>query len=185
MKPYALAIAGLVLLAAPAEAAHWTVDHAKSRLGFSVIWDREPFAGTFKNWTAKIDFDPNDLAHSHVTVTIDIASEQSDEADFDDGLKGALGFQTSKFPQGRFETTRIVRKDGTHYIAEGTLTLRGITKPVTLPFTLTMSGGRAHMKGEAHVIRTDYGIGRKAWAAPFPVAHDVTVSVDLTATTSP
>lgn len=185
MKKYALAIAGLLLLAAPAEAAHWTVDHAKSRIGFSVIWDREPFAGTFRKWNADIDFDPNDLAHSHVAVTIDIASEQSDEADFDQGLKGALGFQVTKFPQGRFETTRITRKDKTHYLAEGTLTLRGISKPVALPFALTIDGGHAHMTGTAGVIRTEFGVGRGLWSAPDPVAHEVTVSVDLTAEKSP
>ena len=181
----ALAPAGLLLtLALPASAAHWTVDRAKSRLGFSVMWDRELFSGTFEKWNADIDFDPDDLAHSHVAVAIDLASEHSNEAQFDEGLKGALGFQTSKFPDGRFKTTRITRKDATHYVAEGMLTLRGITKPVTLPFTLTAAGGVAHMHGEAAVMRTDFGIGRGPWAEPKPVARTVTVSVDLTASES-
>ena len=59
-------------------AAHWTVDAAKSKLGFSVVWSKEPFTGVFRDWKADIDFDPADLAHSHVAVTIETGSEVSD-----------------------------------------------------------------------------------------------------------
>ena len=42
-------------------------------------WSGEPFDATFKSWKANIDFDPNDLAHSSADVTIDLASETSDD----------------------------------------------------------------------------------------------------------
>jgi len=174
----ALAIAG------PADAAQWTVDHARSRLGFSVLWDREPFVGIFGHWDADIEFDPADLQRAHVTVRVDLASEHSDEAEFDEGLKGALGFDVPKFADAQFRATRIDHDGGDRYVAQGTLTLRGITRPLTLPFTLTFTGTSAHMVGQAQVIRTEFGIGQGMWAAPQPVAHQVTVTVDLTATKS-
>ena len=63
-----------------------------------------------------------------------------------------------------------------------TNTIKGISRPVGLPFTLTIAGATAHMVGKAHVTRTDFTVGTNEWAKPDPVALDVTVNVDLTAT---
>lgn len=177
----ALTAAALVA-AGPAFAAHWTVDGARSKLGFTVLWSKEPFTAAFKSWKADIDFDPSDLAHARADVVVALASENSDEPDFDDGLKGAQGFQVSQFPTARFVTTGFTHKAGNDYVAAGRLSIRGVTRDVTLPFTLTLDGPHAHMKGTAEVVRTDFGVGQGMWAAPEPVAHAVTVTIDLFAT---
>jgi polyisoprenoid-binding protein YceI len=171
-----------ILATVPARAAHWTVDYAKSRVGFTVQWSNEPFSGSFARWNADIDFDPADPVHGKAVVTIDLASETSDEPDFDSGLKGAQGFETSKFPVARFASKRFVRKSGNNYLAEGVLSLHGISRDIELPFTLAISGRSAHVTGSAHVLRTDYGLGNGTWSAPSPVSHDVSINVDLTAT---
>lgn len=173
-----------VLAAVPASAAHWTVDMARSKLGFSVSWSNEPFIGVFKSWKADIDFDPADLPHAHAVVIVDLASEMSDAPDSDDGIKGAPGFAVDKFPTARFATTRIRQVADGSYLAEATLTIRGVTKPVSLPFKLAFDGDRVRMTGKAAVDRSDYGVGRGEWAAPTPVSHAVTVAVDLSATKS-
>ena len=52
MKRYGFfLLIALICIASPAGAAHWAVDYAKSRLGFTVQWDRETFAAAFKHWT--------------------------------------------------------------------------------------------------------------------------------------
>ena len=178
----AAAVTLLLLSSAPAMAAHWTVDATKSRLGFTVQWSGEPFVATFKSWKADIDFDAADLVHSHVTATIDLASESSDTPDNDDGLKGPQGFSVSQFPAARFETTSFKHASGDSYVAAGTLALHGVSRPVVLPFKLTISGDTAHMSGKAQVLRTDFGLGQGEWAGTTPVAHEVTINVDLTAT---
>ncbi|MGA7713762.1 MAG: YceI family protein [Rhizomicrobium sp.] len=178
------ALMALGLAAVPASAAHWTVDAAKSKLGFSVSWSNEPFVGVFKSWKADIDFDPADLPHAHAVVVVDLASETSDAPDSDDGIKGAPGFAVDKFPTARFATSRIRQVADGSYLAEGTLTIRGVTKLVTLPFKLAFDGNRVHMTGKAAVDRSDFGVGRGEWAAPTPVSHAVTVTVDLSATKS-
>jgi polyisoprenoid-binding protein YceI len=169
-------------ISAPAFAAHWNVDYTKSRLGFTAQWSGEAFSGTFKRWNADIDFDPADLAHAHVSVTIDLASEASDEPDFDSGLKGAQGFDTLRFPTARFVTKSFTAKSPTSYVTEAVLTIRGISRDITLPFAMTISGRTAHANGTTHVMRTDFGVGQGEWAQPTPVSHDVTVTIDLTAT---
>jgi polyisoprenoid-binding protein YceI len=180
-----LALLSALLVPTPALAAHWNVDYAKSRLGFTVAWSNEPFSAAFKSWKAEINFDPADLQHAGAIVTVDLASEASDEQDFDDGLKGTQGFQTSQFPLARFATKGFVHKSGNNYVATGTLSLRGVSREITLPFTLTIADRTAHMVGTTHVMRTDFGVGQGTWAAPSPVAHDVTVTIDLTAQQGP
>jgi polyisoprenoid-binding protein YceI len=172
----------LVAAGGPACAAHWNVEYAKSRLGFSVQWSNEAFSAAFQRWSADIDFDPADLAHADVSVMIDLASETSDEPDFDSGLKGAQGFQTTQFPAARFVATNFIRKSAESYEARGTLTIRGISRGVILPFSLAITGRTAHMTGTAHVLRSEFGVGQGTWSAPTPVSHDVTVTIDLTAT---
>ena len=182
---YALALLA-VLAATHASAAHWNVDAAKSRLGFTVSWNGQPFVATFKSWKANIVFDPNDLAHSKADVLIDTASEASDDSETDDGVKGAQGFQASQYSTAHFSTVSIAHKSGNDYVAEAKLTIRGITKDVTLPFTLTFSGNSAHMQGAAVVSRADFGVGQGGeFATPSVVAYQVTVKIDLTATKAP
>ncbi|HSC18683.1 MAG TPA: YceI family protein, partial [Rhizomicrobium sp.] len=129
-----------------------------------------------------IDFDPADLAHSRALITIDLASETSSDSETDEGVKGAEGFAVSQFPAATFQATSFTHKAGNQYVANGTLSIKGISRPVTLPFTLTLSGNTAHVVGRAQVVRNDFHVGTGEWEKPEPVAHDVTVTVDLRAT---
>jgi polyisoprenoid-binding protein YceI len=179
---FGIALAASALFAsAPAWAAHWNVEQ-QSKLGFNVIWSAEPLTGAFKRWKADIDFDPADLAHSRVVATIETGSVVTDYPDGDDGLKGALGFASDRFPTAKFEAADFKRLPDGSYIANGRLTIRGISRPLALPFRLAIQGNKAHMTGKTTLLRTDYGVGQGEWAAPQPVAHQVTVTVDLIAT---
>lgn len=169
--------------ALPADAAHWTVDPS-SKLGFSVVWSGEPLNGTFKRWKADVEFDPVDLARSHVVATIDTGSLVTDYPEGDSGLKGEMGFAVGHFPTARFETTAFRKLPDGSFQADGRLTIRGITRPLKLPFKLAIEGNRAHVVGRTTVMRTDFGVGQGEWTAPEPVAHQVTVTLDLTATRS-
>ncbi len=182
MIKLAPALAFLLLCASPAAAQpHWTVDAARSKLGFTVQWSGEPFTATFKTWKADIAFDPADLAHSHASVTISVDSEASDFPDNDEGLRGLQGLNVAKFPMAKFETTRFTHAQGNDYVADATLTLHGMTKHVTLPFTLTITGNTAHMVGKAVLMRPDFGLAEGEFSGEKPIARAVTVNVDLVA----
>jgi polyisoprenoid-binding protein YceI len=182
MMKSALALA-LTLVTTPAFAAqHWIVNRAKSRVGFTVSWSGQPFTGFFRSWKADIEFDPADLTHSHANITIETGSETSGDTETDDGVKGADGFATAQFPTALFRTTAFSHKAGNDYLATGTLSIKDISRPVSLPFTLIMTGNSAHVIGKAQVLRTDFRVGTGEWEKPRPVAHEVTVNIDLTAT---
>jgi polyisoprenoid-binding protein YceI len=176
-----LALLGIVLLASPAAAAHWKVAYSKSKVGFTVSWSGQPFSGSFKSWRADIDFDPADLAHSRAEISIDTGSETSGDAETDEGVKGAEGFQTTEFPTALFRTTSFTHKAGNDYIANGVLSIKGISKSIILPFTLTVSGATAHVVGKAQIVRTDFRVGTGEWAKSDPVSRDVSVNIDLVA----
>jgi len=183
MKHLTGMIGALTLLAAtPASAAHWNVDMAHSKLGFTVSWSKQPFTAVFKSWKADIDFDAANLAASKADVSIAIGSETSEEADFDASVQGGIGFGAAQFPTAHFVTKSFTHKSGNDYVAQGSLTLKGVTQPITLPFTLTINGKTAHMVGSAVVMRNLFNVGTGQWAAPDPVAHEVKVNIDITAT---
>jgi polyisoprenoid-binding protein YceI len=171
-----------LLATAPAFAADWTVDPAKSRLGFSGVQNGAPFQGSFGKWTAEIAFDPAHPEAGHAKVTIDLSSAKTGDVQRDGALPQAEWFDVKQFPTASFEATGFTAKGGDAYEAPGKLTIRGIGKNVVLPFTLAIAGDKAEAKGHLSLIRTGFGVGQGVWATAEWVALDVGVDVDLNAT---
>lgn len=179
-----------VFAATPARAAtQWQIDPAQSRLTFTAQQGAEKFTGGFKNFAVDIMFSADDLAHSKITATIDMAGVYAGSADRDAALPGRDWFNIKDFPQAVFTTNAIspiVGIDGTerveHYFAEGVLTIRGISKPVRLPFTLKREGGKVRAQGEVTIMRNDFGVGQGSFAGDSWVKYGVTIGVDIVAT---
>ncbi len=182
LRPVAVAAATLILSgAAAAQAPSWTVDHDESTLGFIASQGGSPFEGEFGRFEADIDFDPQDLASSRAVVTIDVSSARTGSSDRDQALPTDPWFDAGSFPEARFETTGFRHLGGNEYEAEAELTIKDITRPVTLPFTLVIEGERADADGRLTLSRVDYDVGTGEWAGSGVVAHDVVVVVALTA----
>lgn len=133
----------------------WSVDH----LGFSKYY------GQFVNVSAELTLDPANPAASTLTATIPL----TDVAPNDDGLKRHLQtadfFDTANHPVATFRSTRIVvdPSDPDEATVYGELTLRGVTKPVTMEIDFnqagqTRGGYKAGFDGEATIRRSDFGI---------------------------
>jgi polyisoprenoid-binding protein YceI len=179
----AAAPAGTAPAAAPAASAApaWKVDYAKSKLGFSGAQTGKPFSGQFGKYDAKIALDPNNPAKSTIDVTVDMTSAKTGDKQRDSALPGSDWFKAKQFPTARYVAKMVEKKaDGT-YIAHGDLTIRGVTKHVPLPFTLKIDGKNAIAKGEATLIRTDFGVGQGDFADGTWVGLDVKVTIDIKA----
>ena len=171
----------LIGVAAPAMAAStWRVDPGSS-LGFRGAMSGEAFTGQFKRWSAQIVFDPKALAASKVSVTVDVASAVTGDADRDQAMPTPDWFSAHAFPQASFVTRGFKDLAGGHYQAIGDLTVRGVHKQVVLPFTLNITGDVAKLNGQAQVNRLDFGVGQGRWKTADVVAPTVTVVVALTA----
>ena len=180
----AFLILGLAVLAPPVQAAapaRWTVDPAASKLGFQGKMNGDVFSGTFRRWTAAIAFDPRNLAASKAEVAIDVGSAATGDADRDQAMPTADWFAAQRFPKATFVTTSIKDLGGGKYQASGDLAIRGVHRPVVLPFTLAISGDAARMNGALVLNRTAFGIGQGKWSTKDVVDTSVTVNVALTA----
>ncbi|PZQ40124.1 MAG: cytochrome B, partial [Phenylobacterium zucineum] len=67
------------------------------------------------------------------------------------------------------------------FVADGTLDLRGVKKPLSLPFTLKIDGDTATARGVTTLDRTTFGVGQGEWASTDEIAAKVKVSFNLTA----
>ena len=168
------------LPAAPAmPAARWIVDSA-STLGFTATWSGQPITGTFKQWKAEITFSEDDLAHSSIKVTVDPASASTGDAQRDQTLPTEDWFSTAKFPSAVFAAQHFRRK-GSDFIADGSLTLKGVTRPVQLRFSLKTSGDQAAATGQAPLDRTAFGVGQGDFAGTDQIPAAVVVNVAIKA----
>ena len=170
-----------LLLATPAMAANWAVQADKSHLGFSGTQIGAPFKGSFGKWSAEIAFDPAHPEAGHAKVVIDLASARTGDSQRDTALPQSDWFDVKHFPQATFEAAGFTPKGGDAYEAAGKLTIRGITKDVVLPFTLSIGGDGAAAKGHLALMRTAFGVGQGPWTSGEWVALAVGVDFDLAA----
>jgi polyisoprenoid-binding protein YceI len=93
--------------------------------------------GEFSKMSGKVQLDDADLSKSSVEVTIETASVDTRDEKRDNHLKSADFFDAAKVPAITFKSTKVVAgKDGALTIT-GDLTMRGVTKPVTLEGSIT------------------------------------------------
>lgn len=175
----------ILIVAAPATAAAdppaWDVEPENSRLGFVTSWQAAPIKGEFKVWRADIQFDPDDLAASSVRVEIETGSADTKYADRDTAIKGPEWFAIKAFPLAVFETETIKHVDGDAYEATGNLTVKGVTQPVVLSFTLALQNGHAIMSGEASVSRLEFNVGEGQWRQTNFIKDEVLIEIALQA----
>jgi polyisoprenoid-binding protein YceI len=180
------AIASVALLSAPAAGfaapvPAWTVDKAASSLRFSSSLGGEAFSGAFKQWDADIRFDPANLAGSSVAATVNVASAGTGSTDRDQALPTADFFDAAHFPKATFVAKSFKALGGGRYQAAGVLTLRGVAKPLTLPFTLAITGPQAKMTGAVAINRLAFGVGQNEWKAVTTLPAAVSVTLNLVA----
>ena len=173
----------LALSAGPSWAAApaWRADMAASKLGFTGAMNGQSFNGAFGRWDAQIAFDPRDLATSRVVATIDMNSARTGDQTRDEALPTADWFSAKAFPKATFASRKIAAAGPGRYIAQGDLTIRGVTRPVTLPFALTITGDTAKMTGSVTLDRSAFGVGQGQWKGGEPVSLKVQVNVVVVA----
>jgi polyisoprenoid-binding protein YceI len=167
--------------AAPAAAPVWTVDKAASLITFKATANNVGFDGRIKTWDAQIAFDPKNLKASHAMVTLVMSSVVTGDPTRDQMLPTGDWFDVGKFGKATFDSSNIVQTSPDHYVANGTLTLHGVKRPVALPFTLTIAKDNAKMDGAVTLNRMDFGVGKGQAGGPETVAPQVAVSVRLVA----
>lgn len=172
-----VAVAGQEGASEVSGAANWTVQ--EGTLSITVTQIGSPVTGTFADWQAAIDFDEDprdDGTHGSVEVSVATGSltlgsvtQQATSGDF---------LASGEHPSATYVAE--ILPDGAGYVADGTLSLRGIEMPLRLPFTLAIEGDTAAMTGQVGLDRRDFEMG-PTYPDESSVGFGVTVDVALTA----
>ena len=133
MKRFLTVLSALLITAAAGAATtEYKLDTSHTKVGFSVAhMVVSSVSGRFKKATAQISVDDQDLTKSSVSVQVDAASIDTDDAQRDEHLRGSDFFDVKKYPTIKFKSTKLVKAGG-KYKLSGDLTIRDVTKPVTL-----------------------------------------------------
>lgn len=172
----------LLFLAAPAAASSWAMVPGQSSLGFTADWNGAKVEGRFPKYNAAIRFDPAKPAEARVDAIIDLAAATTNDKTVNASLPGTDWFDVKKFPTARFIAAGFTQVKPGHYVTKGTLSMRGVQVPVTLPFTLAIKGNSAVMAGDVILDRRTLRIGLESDATATWVGFRVPVRVRLTAT---
>jgi polyisoprenoid-binding protein YceI len=162
---------------APAVAAGYAADPAQSRLEFTGVQAGADFKGMFHKFTAAIEFAPDALATSHFDVQVDMSSEDSLDKDRDQTIKGSDVFDVAHYPTAHY-VTKSITKTASGYTAVGALTLRGVTKDVSIDFQF-QSGSGAKLEGSAKLKRLDFGVGQGEWKSTEMIGDGVKINFSL------
>lgn len=179
-------------VAAPAEAAPqdetaWVVDRNASSIRFISEQSGNPFGGEFRNFDANIVFDEKNLAGNHVEVKIPLSGFTTGSSERDTEAVKADWFNAATFPEASFVSSKFQQTGANQYVAHGTLTIRGVAKPIDLPFELNHVIAKleyTEMKARIELNRLDYGIGQGTWQKTDVIADKVKVDIYVKASQS-
>ncbi|MBW4708521.1 cytochrome b/b6 domain-containing protein [Roseobacter sp. YSTF-M11] len=135
--------------------------------------------GSFADWTSAISFDEDVTAGTAGTVETTVSIGSLTLGSVTSQALGADYFNAEAFPTAVFVAEILRSESG--YEAQGTLTMKDTSVPVTLPFTLEISGDVATMTGSATLDRRNYGIGDNQ-KDEGTLGFNVAVNISLTAT---
>lgn len=145
-------------------AGKWTIDPVHSHVGYSIRhFGVNRLQGRFESYEGEIVTADNPL-DSTVTATIDTTSFSSGHPMRDDHMRGEAFLNAGEHPTMTFRSTGV-REDGDGWLIDGELTLRGVTKPVTLKTELggiieSPQGGTVLALAVSTTLnRTDFGVG--------------------------
>lgn len=160
------------------DGAHSSANFAVKHMGISTVH------GRFTDVSGTILFDQQAPEKSSVTAIIKSASITTDNASRDKHLNTPDFFDTATFPEIKFKSTSIRTAGEGKYVAVGNLTIRDVTKPVEIPFTLAQGKGmkgepRLGAEGTLKINRYDYHVSYDPTGVG--VSKDVTIDLSIEA----
>lgn len=181
--PAALFAAIMILSSTAFAAGDYKIDKVHSNVGFTVkhlLISTVP--GRFNDFEGAIHYDANDVSKSSVNMTIKTASVNTDNASRDKDLRSADFFDVEKYPDITF-VSKQVKKTGDNLVALGTLTIRGVSKEIELPFSINgpiqdpWGNQRVGAEAATKISRKEYGVN----GAPGAVGDEVKISLSVEA----
>ena len=176
----------------PSITGSYSLEPGHSRLGFVACSAVATMVrGAFTELVGRIYFDVDDPAMSHLRITIASTSIDTGDADRDAWLRSEESLDVANYPSIGFVSTSVDRVDSNVFRIVGDLTIKGVTRPVTVDFELMYSGAavdpskyqRVGFEGRAVINPMDWRLTgpETLESAPALVAPLVTLELDMSA----
>ncbi len=156
-------VAGIVSLTTFGQT--WSLDKAHSNVSFTITHMMiSEVDGNFKKFDAKITSSKDDLSDASFEFTADINAISTGNEMRDGHLQGASWFDGAKHAQMSFKSTSVKKTSGDNYTIVGNVTIKGVTKPLTLKGTIKgpidNKGKKiVGIKATGVIDRTAFGVG--------------------------
>ena len=178
---------GLLALAPTAgataeEARVYVVDPARSQIRFHASSRLMDADGTFGRFSGEIRFDETRPEVAAARLTVEVASIDTSIRMRDDHLRSEDFFHVERYPTATFVSSSVSR-EGERWVVSGPLTIRGVTRPLTLSVTVSVVSGGIRVRAELAVDRQAFGIAYRSFLNP--IRDEVRVWLDLIATPPP
>lgn len=178
-----LSVAAVAVVSSQAFASTWDSDPAHTVSAFTVKHMMvTTVRGEFSKTTATLDLDEKDITKSKVEATIDVSSVTTRNEKRDGHLKSPDFFDAAKFPNLTFKSTKIEKVSDTKLKVTGDLTMRDVTKPVTLDVEVSQEVQDPWSKTAVRAFSATGSINRMDWGVKWqtPMANSgVVVSEEV------
>ena len=157
----------------------WQVDYARSQVSFVAVQAGAEFEGHLNEWDADVRFDPSNLDESSATARFQVATIQTLDPERDETLQERDWFDGAVHPVATYQTNGFKALPDGRFEADSTLTVKGVSVPITFRFHLTGGSNERIIEGEAEVDRLAASLGVGEWADTAWIGQFVRVKVLL------
>jgi len=168
--------------AQPAGAQTYVITPENSKIEFVGSKVTGSHNGSFQKFAGEVHY-TGDVNASHVTITIQTDSLNTDTPDLTKHLKTADFFDVAKYPEAKFDSTAIKAggDKGASHTVTGNLTLHGVTKSISFPATIAAAADAVTVDSTFAINRKDFGINF-AGATDNLIRDDVVLTLKIRAT---
>jgi polyisoprenoid-binding protein YceI len=130
--------------------------------------------GSISGLLTEIHFTPSNINSSIIEASIDVNTINTDNNSRDEHLRGEDFFDVSHYPKIMLKSVAFKHKSGNNYIGAFTLTIKGKSKQIEIPFTYLEKENAVEFKGTFKINRLDFGVGSKSMI----LSDEVIVNID-------
>ena len=172
-----IALLAAAVLSAGAATAAQPVQVPPSTVTITVTQMGVPVDAAFTKFHASIDFDPAHQASASAQFTIDVASLDLGDAEYNREILKPAWLDAARFPTATFTSTSLKTLSPTQIEATGKITIKGIARDVRFPVAVKDDGKTRSYDGTVRIRRTDFRLGTGEWQATDVVADEVVIKV--------
>lgn len=172
----ALFVAAFAALALAADSG---IDKKASSIAITFTQMGVPVSAKFTDFAGAISYDPANIAAAKAQLTVQLASFDMGDAEYNKEVQKKEWFNAAQFPQATFTSSAIKAISADKLQAQGKLMIKGHALDVSVPISVKQSGNVKSFSGTLVIKRLSFGIGEGEWKDTDTLADDVAIKFTI------